>query len=102
MLNDPIKLPQLQSELLKKGGIAIQSCPYIWHESIARKLRKKLPSEISTSARAVEWLYEKAGFQLKEKLDHLPWLFFKHARQLEIYSVHLFLAQKAMTRKLSN
>ncbi len=93
MLDEPVQLPKLQSELLKKGGTAIQSCPYIWHEKVAKKLRAKLPREICDSARAVEWLYERAGFKMKEKVDHLPWLFFKHVRQLEIYSVHLFMAE---------
>lgn len=94
MLDQPTQLPEIQSMLLKKGGTAIQSCPYIWHDAIARKLRKKLPREIQDSARAVEWIYEKAGLKIQEKIDHLPWLFFKHIRQLEIYSVHLFSAKK--------
>ena len=62
---------------------------------VARKLRARLPREIQDSARAAEWLYERAGFGIQARLDQVPWLFFKHARQLEIYSVHLFMARRA-------
>ena len=95
MMDEPALLPKLQHDLLKKGGTAIQSCPYIWHENVAKRLRSKLPREIRDSAQAVEWLYERAGFKIKERVDHLPWLFFKHVRQLEIYSVHLILCEYA-------
>jgi SAM-dependent methyltransferase len=93
MLPEPALLPKLQHELLKKQGIAIQSCPYVWHEEVARNLRKRLPRGVRDSAQAVEWLYEQAEFRIEEKVDHLPWLFFKHVRQLEIYSVHVFVAR---------
>jgi SAM-dependent methyltransferase/uncharacterized protein YbaR (Trm112 family) len=92
MLDDPGLLPKVQHKLLAPGGIAVQSCPYVWHAQAARKLRRGLPKEIGDSASAVEWLYGKEGFRIEERVEHLPWLFFKHARQLEIYSVHLFLA----------
>lgn len=95
MLPEPKILPQLQRDLLKTGGIAFQSCPYIWHEGVASELRKVLPKNVETSAEAAEWLYEKCGFKIAEKILNLPWLFFKHQRQLEIYSVHLFYALKA-------
>lgn len=94
MLERPALLPELQHALLKKNGIAIQSCPYVWHESVVSRLRKSLPKKGLSSSEAVEWLYEKAGFLIEQKLDHLPWLFFKHTRQLEIYSVHLLMAGK--------
>jgi SAM-dependent methyltransferase/uncharacterized protein YbaR (Trm112 family) len=95
MLDDPSSLPRLQYALLKKGGIAIQSGPYIWHEFVAKRLRQALPADLrGDSARAVEWLYQQAGFTLEKHIDHLPWLFFKHVRQLEIYSVHLLLGRK--------
>lgn len=99
MMEEPQDLPKAQYQLIRKGGLAIQSCPYIWHEIVATELRQQLPDHSRVgikydSARAVEWLYEQTGFTLLEKIDHLPWLFFKHNRQLEIYSVHLFLAQK--------
>jgi SAM-dependent methyltransferase len=94
MMPEPALLPRLQYELLKTGGFAIQSCPYIWHEQVSRELREVLPSEIRDSAQAVEWLYTQAGFQIDERVEHLPWLFFKHLRQLEIYSVHIFRAKK--------
>ncbi|MBC7692944.1 MAG: class I SAM-dependent methyltransferase [Methylotenera sp.] len=94
MLEDPSVLPQIQNLLLRKGGTAIQSCPYIWHEAVASQLRKILPREIRDSAAAAEWLSEKAGLKVMKRVNHLPWLFFKHVRQLEIYSVHLFAATK--------
>ena len=96
MLNTPEELPKLQHALLKNDGIAIQSCPYIWHETVARDLREMLPAEIRDSAKAVEWLYRQAGFEIREVVDQVPWLFFKHVRQLEIYSVHMFLAQSRL------
>jgi hypothetical protein len=80
---------------LKKGGIAIQSCPYIWHEQVARELRERLPDSIRDSSQAVSWLYQEAGLAITEQVEHLPWLFFKHLRQLEIYSVHLLMARKS-------
>jgi SAM-dependent methyltransferase len=95
MMPEPALLPKLQYELLTKGGMAIQSCPYIWHEQVSRELREMLPEGIRDSAQAVEWLYENAGFKIQERVGHLPWLFFKHLRQLEIYSVHIFQAIKA-------
>ncbi len=95
MLPEPEILSRLQNELLKPGGWAIQSCPYIWHPGVAQDLRDKVPESIKDSAAAAEWLYAQAGFTIEEKIDHLPWLFFKHLRQLEIYSVHLFRARKS-------
>lgn len=94
MLDTPSHLPEVKWELLKKEGLAIQSCPYVWHEKVAKKLRKKLPREIQDSAQAVEHLYREVGFQIEKSVAHLPWLFFKHLRQIEIYSVHLFQAKK--------
>jgi SAM-dependent methyltransferase len=95
MMPKPEDLVHAQHELLKAGGVAIQSCPYIWHSEVAYELRRKLPKEIKDSAKAVEWLYQQVGFQIEQSVEHLPWLFFKHLRQLEIYSVHLFQARKA-------
>jgi SAM-dependent methyltransferase len=95
MLEEPGRLPELKKELLKKGGVAIQSCPYIWHEAVAKRLRARLPKDARDSAAAVEWLYSRAGFAVETRQDHVPWLFFKHSRQLEIYSVHLFQARLA-------
>jgi SAM-dependent methyltransferase len=95
MLDDPALLPRLQHQLLEPEGFAIQSCPYVWHAQASRKLRKVLPKEIRDSASAVEWLYEREGFRIEQRVEHLPWLFFKHVRQLEIYSVHLFLALRS-------
>jgi SAM-dependent methyltransferase len=94
MLEDPSVLPRIQHHLLKKGGVAIQSCPYIWHGQVAKRLRAKLPRDIKDSARAVEWLYVKAGFQIEATVAHQPWLFFKNVRQIEVYSVHMFQATR--------
>jgi len=94
MLEDPCALPEAQSKSLKKGGHAIQSGPYIWHERIAKRLRSHLPKTVKDSASAVEYLYEKAGFKIEKSVDHVPWLFFKHVRQIELYSVHIFSARK--------
>ena len=95
MLVKPETLPREQADLLRTGGYAIQSGPYVWHEQVARELRSRLPKRIVDSDRAVEWLYEQAGFSIERRIEHWPWLFFKHLRQLEIYSVHLILARKA-------
>jgi SAM-dependent methyltransferase len=96
MMPAPEDLPQIQKKLLKPGGIAIQSCPYIWHAQVSEHLREILPPEIKNSSAAVEQLYRNAGFQILEKMEHVPWLFFKHVRQLEIYSVHLFYSQNGV------
>jgi len=94
MLEDPGVLPMIQRESLRAGGVAIQSSPYIWHAQVAKRLKSKLPKEIKGSAQAVEWLYRKAGFEIQKKIEHQPWLFFKNVRQVELYSVHLFLARQ--------
>ncbi len=94
MIEDPCHLPRLQFDLLKEEGIAIQSSPYIWHEMVADNLRRILPKKISSSSAAVEYLYESVGFKIYKKIDHLPWLFLKHFRQIELYSVHIFAARK--------
>lgn len=93
MLEDPSLLPKTQRHLLKQGGYAIQSCPYVWHEGVAELLRESVPSSVQRSAEAVEYLYSQSGFEIQNTIEHLPWLFFKHLRQLEIYSVHLFTAR---------
>lgn len=93
MLEDPTSLPRAQRDLLRPGGFAIQTCPYIWHERIARGLRARLPRGVRGSARAAAWLYEEAGFELVSEERHVPWLFFKHLRQLEVYDVHAFAAR---------
>jgi SAM-dependent methyltransferase len=95
MLEDPAALPKRQAALLRPGGEAVQSCPYVWHEAVARRLRAQLGKSARDSASAVERLYERAGFAIQEREDHVPWLFFKHARQLEVYSVHLFFCRRA-------
>jgi SAM-dependent methyltransferase len=97
MLEKPEKLPELQAKSLRKGGVAIQSCPYIWHESVAARRRGKIPKTVNDSARAVEWVYEQAGFKILQSFDQIPWLFFKHIRQIELYSVHFFVSKKTGT-----
>lgn len=100
MLDEPALLPQTQYSLLRKGGAAIQSCPYVWAESVAKRLRARVPKSSQSSALAVEWIYQQAGFSVDRTVEHLPWLFFKHLRQLELYSVHLFLASKPGSARL--
>ena len=95
MLDDPKRLPEVQKSLVRFGGEVIQTGPYIWHERIARGLRGRAPKKCDSSAAVVEWLYEKAGLKLEARELHVPWLFFKHLRQLEVYSVHAFLARKS-------
>lgn len=94
MLEEPEVLPRLQARLVEQGGRVIQSGPYIWHEQIARELRMQLPKQIHDSSKAVEWLYEQAGLKIERREEQVPWLFFKHLRQIELYSVHVFLAEK--------
>jgi SAM-dependent methyltransferase/uncharacterized protein YbaR (Trm112 family) len=98
MLDQPQELPKTQYRLLKQEGIAIQSGPYIWHEKVAQQLRQALPKNMKDSAMAVKSLYEKAGFTIRENQDHVPWLFFKHLRQIELYSVHVFMGQKTIQK----
>jgi len=98
MVPDPQEFPRLHASLVKSGGMLIQSCPYIWHPQAALKMREKL-AEISNSGscdsdQAVEKIYEAAGTQILQRYVHVPWLFYKHARQLEIYSTHMFSARK--------
>ena len=97
MLEEPARLPFAQWVALKSGGQAIQTCPYIWHPEIARQLRdwastQAIPDRASTSV--VQALYERQGFRVTEQDCHVPWLFLKHARQLEIYDVHVLTALK--------
>lgn len=94
MLEDPETLVYAQSHSVKPGGDVIQSGPYIWHERISKKLRCRLPKGIADSASAVEWLYSKNGLEITNRELHVPWLFFKHLRQIELYSVHAFIARK--------
>lgn len=94
MLEEPKLLAQIQKDLIKSKCFVIQTGPYIWNERVAKHLRSQLPKDLKDSASAVEWLYTRAGFEITDQKDHIPWLFFKHGRQLELYSVHAFLAQK--------
>jgi SAM-dependent methyltransferase/uncharacterized protein YbaR (Trm112 family) len=94
MLDEPKDLPEAQARVIQSGGIGIQSGPYIWHERIARGLRGRAPKVVQDSAAVVEWLYQKSGFSIESKEAHIPWLFFKHLRQIELYSVHAFVARK--------
>lgn len=93
MLDDPSILPAVQSRLLKKNGVAVQSDPYIWNERAAKKLRSGGGTDLN-SAKSVMQLYERSGFKIEHAQDQIPWLFFKNARQIELYSVHLFFARK--------
>ncbi len=94
MLENPELLPALQFELINKKGIAIQCCPYIWHENIAKKIRTYFKNKKMNSSDAVIKLYEDKSFTIQKEFKYLPWIFFKHLRQIEIYSVHMFSAIK--------
>lgn len=94
MMGDPQILPRVQKALMRAGGIAIQSAPYIWHEQVAAHLRRNLTvSPSMSSAQAVEQIYIKAGLKIEKSAAHVPWVFFKHLRQVELYSVHAFLSR---------
>jgi SAM-dependent methyltransferase len=95
MLDEPGSLPEVQRELVHSGGEVIQTGPYIWHEKVARGLRGRAPKACDSSASVVEWLYEKVGLKIEARELHVPWLFFKHLRQLEVYSVHAFRSRRS-------
>jgi SAM-dependent methyltransferase len=92
MLPEPESLPQLQSHLLKVGGTAIQSSPYIWHPHVANELKTK--TEANTSEDAIRSLYTEHHFLIEKELMHVPWVFYKNYRQIELYSTHLLFAKK--------
>jgi len=92
MLPEPNTLPILQSRLLIKEGIAIQSSPYIWHPEIAQEL-KEATQAVSSEA-AVTKLYQNQGFTIQTQLEHVPWIFYKNYRQIELYSTHILFAKK--------
>ena len=94
MLHEPKVLPEEQFRLVSPGGVAIQTGPYIWHEKIAKGLRGRMPKAVGDSAALVEWLYRVCGFRVEKTEPHIPWLFFKHLRQIELYSVHALYARK--------
>ncbi|MEO5971207.1 MAG: class I SAM-dependent methyltransferase, partial [Bdellovibrionia bacterium] len=50
MLDEPSELADLKFRLLKENGLTVQSSPYIWHEAVAAKLRKRIPKNIKNSA----------------------------------------------------
>ncbi|MBU6376461.1 MAG: hypothetical protein KGQ59_10730 [Bdellovibrionales bacterium] len=92
MLEEPGVLVYQQREALSPDGFAIQASPYIWHEQIAAALRDRYPGQ--SSAEAVLSLYQDSGFKIYETEDSLPWVFYKHQRQVELYSVHLSIIKK--------
>lgn len=96
MLEKPEDLPKSQAALLKSKGFAIQTGPYIWHPEVAKNLRNRYPKTASDSAATVSAIYVANGFEVTESREHIPWLFFKHFRQIELYSVHLILAKKGV------
>lgn len=88
MLEEPQTLVHLQREILRNGGWAVQASPYIWHEPVARDLRARVSQQELSSSQAIQALYREGGFDLDESLEALTWVFFKHLRQIELYSVH--------------
>lgn len=103
MLDEPERLPPIQAQMLMPRGRSIQGSPYIWSDQAAKRLRKlnatqgKKPSGSVPldSASVVEAIYQLSGFKIVKTQKHIPWLFYKHSRQMEIYSVHLFEARKS-------
>jgi hypothetical protein len=94
MLKRPEMLPVVQNRLLEDSGSVVHMCPYVWSEETAHYLRGLLPTGFTDSARAVENLYQSAGFEIHEAEYDIPWLFFKHKRQIEFYALHAFCAIK--------
>lgn len=96
MLESPEDLPNLQKRLVRKGGWAVQSSPYIWHPQVSAMLREQLIGERPLdSAQAVKLLYEREGLKIESSEEQVPWLFFKNFRQIELYSVHVLFASLA-------
>ena len=98
MLDRPEQLPRTQKKLIRPGGWAIQGSPYVWHPESAKALARKFPRS-RESGEAVARLYESEGFSVERDgvpvgaSANIPWLFFKSARQIELYSVDLFFAR---------
>ncbi len=99
MLDEPGVLVFRQREVLASGGVAIQAGPYIWHVPVARAFQDRYPG--MSSAQAVQALYQGGGFTPGESLDAVPWVFFKHLRQVEVYSVHWAVHHLAHTHEPS-
>ena len=93
-LADPGVLPEVQARLLRSGGTVINSCPYVWSPQSLIRLRERLPQGMTKSTEAVEYLYSQNGFAVRQVIKHVPWLFLKHARQIELYSAHVIVADK--------
>jgi SAM-dependent methyltransferase len=94
MIDEPRDLIQVQHDLLRTQGVAIQTGPYIWSAAVAQHIRETLAIQAGQSAQVVERLYRDGGFSILKVQDQIPWLFYKHLRQLEIYLVHFIAAQK--------
>jgi hypothetical protein len=94
MLEDPSVLVSRQHEVLTAGGHAIEASPLIWHAPVASALRARFGPGLS-SADVVQALYRDGGFVAGEGLEGVPWVFFKHLRQAELYSVHWSVHRRA-------
>lgn len=100
MLEAPQEVPESLGGLIEPKGWVVHGAPYVWHERIVKKIRKQKhylaekKLTVSDSAELIESWFEQEGFRLLESEQHLPWLFLKHARQIEMYSTHLVMAQK--------
>lgn len=91
MLEEPADLALQAARLLRPGGMLVQSAPYIWAERVAKKLRKTMGTEV-VSAQAARQLLESQGFSVVKEQEGIPWIFYKHARQIELYWVHALAA----------
>lgn len=98
MLSDPQRLPFIQWDLLTGTGQVVHACPYVWTDDGAAAIRNSVPKDTADSATAVEWIYKEAGFQIAKCEYDLPWLFFKHKRQVELYALHAFRALKETSK----
>jgi SAM-dependent methyltransferase len=90
----PADLPERQRELLRDGGLAAVSSPFLWDEAVLESLREDLPETVSTSSDALIRLYERARFRVLKSAEHVPWLFLEHFRKIGFYSVHVLLLRK--------
>lgn len=93
MMEDPRQLPLAQKKATKKNGLVIQCAPYIWAARVSARIRKMVPREFCESAKAIEWIYENEGLKIERSEKSIPWLFYKHSRQIELYDVHAFTAK---------
>lgn len=96
VVDEPLRLPEVQWELLEPAGHAFCVDPYLWNpralSAVGAKQRTRLQERPAQEAHR---LYREAGFDVTASEDHVPWVFVKRARELELYLVHILTAKKA-------